>query len=247
MKKTLLIGTAIMALTATAAFASGGGLGLHVGDCNGASALVNNCALNTGSLVLVGSVTPDADSPRMVAEEVVIDISNGGSALSDWWRLDGAGTGGCRNAMTSTEDFTAVDANGNPVYSACVDYWAGSGSGAQAFVYPSPGTGLPGGSGRIALVAASAFEKLLPGGVQSYMFRIQINKTLSLGTGACGGCADPVHLYFNNCKLLQTAGAAGGDVDVSGTGAGQDCTYNGGNAPTSTQKTSWGSIKALYR
>lgn len=246
MKKTLLICTALMAFAASAAFASGGLVGLHVGDCNGVSAASNNCTANVGSVVLVGSVNPTAASPRMVSAEVVLDISNGLLALSDWWRFDGGGAGGCRNALTATEDFTAVDSNGLPIYTACDDYWAGSGSGAVAFIYPSPGLSN-GGSGRIALVASSAFEKNLSAGVPHYLFRVAFNKSLSTGVGACGGCLDPVHIYLNNVKLLQPFGAAGGDADVTGDGTGQDCTYNGGNAPTPTHNSSWGSIKALYR
>jgi parallel beta-helix repeat protein len=245
MKKTLLM-TAIMALVASAAFASGGSLGLHLNDCNGSAVSNNACTGNAGGITLVGTCNPLAASPRMVSTEVVLDLSNGSVGLSDWWRLDGGGLGGCRNALTASEDFTTLDINGAPVYTACDDYWAGTGSGAVAFIYPSPGLSN-GGSGRIALVAASAFEKALTGGVNHYLFRVAINKSASIGAGSCGGCSDPVHIYLNNVKLLQPFGAAGGDVDVTGDGTGQDISYNGGNAPTPTQHSSWGSIKALYR
>jgi hypothetical protein len=80
-----------------------------------------------------------------------------------------------------------------------------------------------------------------------YMARVAITRAVSVGTN-CPGCLDGINFCLNDLKLQQPAGSPGGDTDVEGTAGDQQCvSYNGGTAPTPTQRTTWGSVKALYR
>jgi hypothetical protein len=80
---------------------------------------------------------------------------------------------------------------------------------------------------------------------EASLFHITIGHQSTAGTGACGGCATPTSMYLNDVLIGQEPGV--GDVHSSGDGSGQGCSYNGGNTPTPTKSSSWGSIKALYR
>jgi hypothetical protein len=249
MKKMLLISGALLAVMATSAMANGL-LGLHVNDCNGVSVINNNCATNTGAVVLVASVQPPAAVPQFQAVEFVIDCAQAGAGpISAWWNMDpGTGCASRVASLTTSFDFTTLDANGNPVYTACSDPWGGAASGGIGIVLPSTGTGIGPASARITGVGAIAGQSpLLAGPTEYYMMFVKINKAGQLSSAAtCGGCLTATNIVLNNIKLIQPAGV--GDTNVSGDGsARQQCSYNGGNTPTEAKKTSWGSIKALYR
>jgi hypothetical protein len=247
MKKMLLISGALLAVMATSAMANGL-LGLHIGDCTGVSVINNNCATNAGIITLCSSVTPTAAVPQFVAMEFVLDIGQAGAGpLSSWWDI---GTPGCRNgAMSSAADFSFVPDPNTGVfqYVACSDPWGRiAASGGSSIVLPSGGTvPNPAASARITGVYAIGAPNPLAASTEYYGFFIKISKAGQLTT-PCTGCATPTNIVLNNIRLIQPAGV--GDFDYSGDGtARQQCSYNGGNQPTEAKKTSWGSIKALYR
>jgi hypothetical protein len=235
MKKLLLITGALVALTASSAFAAGQ-IHLAFGDCGsfGTSALNNTCT-NAGAVSIFGSVVPPGPINQFVAMEGIVDASQSG-VLSDWWRGDAAG---CRNGkMSGSFNFLALFN--------CTDPWAGAALGSLFVIYPGTGSTLiPANSERFDIYCAVGTETPIDNTQEYYMFNISIAKSGTVG--GCAGCNTPTSLYFNDLVLGQTAGAPGGNSDLSGDGAGQSCGYNGGNQPTPTSSKSWGSIKALYR
>ena len=170
--------------------------------------------------------------------EGIVDIAQANATLSPWWQ---AQSGGCRDGrITGNFDFT-----GGPF--SCFDFFSGLATGSLFYIYPGTGSTLsPAGSARIDIYCSLAENQAAPidNTTEYYMFKITISK---LGTvGGCAGCADPTSLFFNDLLLGQPP-ADQLNLDLSGDGQGQGCSYNGGNTPTPAKNTSWGSIKALYR
>jgi hypothetical protein len=235
MKKLLLITGALVALTASSAFAAGQ---IHLAntDCGafGTATLVNNCN-NTGLLTIVGSVVPPSTLDQFVAMEGIVDASQA-STLSDWWRGDAAG---CRNGrMSGSFDFLSLFN--------CTDPWGGAALGSLFIIYPGTGSTLiPANSERFDIYCAIGTEDVIDPSQEYYMFKIQIQKAATVG--GCAGCNTPTSLYFNDLVLGRTAGAPGGNADLSGDGSGQGVGYNGGTLGTPTSTKSWGAIKSLYR
>jgi hypothetical protein len=237
MKKLLLISGALLALCASSAFAAGQ-IHLAIGDCGGAGTISNTCLNNSGNNILVISMVSPIPSTQVIGFEAIVDIAQGG-ALSDWWRFDAAG---CRNGrLSSNSDFSIA-------ITVCADPFASAGIGGQGISYPGVGSGLvPANSERVDVYAAvdATTPMSIDNVTEASLFHIVIGHQASTGTGSCGGCATPTSLYLNDVLIGQEPGV--GDVHSSGDGSGQGCSYNGGNTPTPTKSSSWGSIKALYR
>jgi hypothetical protein len=239
MKKALLLAGALLALTATVAAAQG--IDLSLNDCGLAGALnapVNPCNSNTGlALAMVGSVMPPpAGVPHMIGMEAVLDGQTSQPVLSPWWDL-----GGCRAAAFTAPsgDFTAGPFN-------CADYWAG-----QALTVGGidPTHSQP-NRFRIKLAfALPGLESPMAGGSEYYMFKVNITKTKTTGTGSCGGCSDACSIVLNEIKLVEPTGV--GDFRIFNPLYGQIIGYNGGIANglgvTPTANRTWGQVKALYR
>jgi hypothetical protein len=84
-----------------------------------------------------------------------------------------------------------------------------------------------------------------------YAFLVTLSNNKSVGTGSCAGCMDGACIVLNEMRLGQPAPTP--DVILT-SGPQQYVTYRGGAAPaypcpqsTPTRRTSWGSVKALYR
>jgi hypothetical protein len=157
--------------------------------------------------------------------------------------------GGCTGrygALRSGYDFSGVDAiTGNPIYTQCGDFWAGAASGGIGYITPSNSPGLPDGSGKIGLVCAMSLPKAIDDVTEYYMYQIYLYRTSSTGT-TCPGCLDGVTFCANDLRLEQPSGSPGGDTWLGVNPGDQRCvTYNGGITPT--HRTTWGSVKALYR
>jgi hypothetical protein len=235
MKKLLLITGALLALTASLASANGQ-IHLALNDCGGAATLTNACTANTGSLILVGSFTSDQASSQVIAVESIVDVAQGGT-LSDWWRVDPAG---CRaGKITASFAFPTT---------VCNDLFAGAALGGLGILYPGTGSGLvPANSERIDIYCAvdATTPLTIDTGTENTIFNMAIARAGTLGSGACGGCNAPTSMYLNDVAVGQEPGFP--TFHESGDGSGQGCSYNGGNTPTPTKSSSWGSIKALYR
>ena len=235
MKKLLLISGVLLAFTASLASANGQ-IHLAVGDCGGPSTLSNPCNQNSGSFVLLGSFVSDFASNQVIGVESIVDVAQA-STLSAWWRTDAAG---CRAGRISS-DFSLGS-------SACFDLFAGAASGGQGVSYPgTASTLIPANSERFDIFCAvdAATPLTIDTSTENAIFHFNISRIGTLGPTACGGCAVPTNICLNDVLVAQEPGH--GDVHESGDGNGQCVSYNGGNTPTPTKSSSWGSIKTLYR
>jgi hypothetical protein len=235
MKKLLLISGVLLAFCASSAMANGQ-IHLAVNDCGGAAAINNACTTNSGSFILVGSFVSDQASSQVIAIESIVDLAQAG-AVSDWWRVDPAG---CRaGKITASFAFPTT---------VCNDLFAGAALGGLGILYPGTGSGLiPTNSERIDIYCAvdATTPLTIDTATENTIFNMAIARAGTLGGAACGGCGTGTALYLNDVAVGQEPGSP--TFHDSGDGNGQSCSYNGGNTPTPTKSSSWGSIKALYR
>jgi hypothetical protein len=254
MKKALLITGALVALTASQAFAVGG-INLSWTDCglSGQATRTFACNVNTGSDVLVGSfsgVSCGLDS--LNGQEAIVDLQFSGAATPAWWAFTGTN---CRSTGASVSfDFTSMFT--------CADYWLGGATG--GFVYQIPGPSLLPNTSRLKMVCAIAGAAAGPWNnkLETYSWRATLNHTKTTGTGFCAGCLDGACIVFNSLRMTQNAGAnyPGSPTCIAGGGAKvitnpldrQYVTWqagipNCGNTVTPTKNATWGQVKSLYR
>lgn len=244
MKKVIALSGLLLVLTAS--FASAQGINMALNDCSvgGAVNAPNNpCTSNSGiALSMVGSMVAPPGYDRVVACEGYIDGQTAAATLSPWWTLDG-----CRStAISYAFDFTAGPFN-------CGDFWAGqaSGGGALSPVHTAPNRF------QIKLVCATINENPIEAGTEFYMFKVNILKSKSVGTGNCAGCSEGACLVLNRMVLNQPAGV--GDATITTPIVSTHVTYNGGAVgggpnggsgcpgATPAQNRTWGQVKSLYR
>jgi hypothetical protein len=250
MKKTLLICGALLVFAAPA-FAAGF-INMQWTDCPPGGGVVNvnnTCTTNSGAVgTLVTSFQPPVDLPQFLGCAGVIDLQTNAAPLNPWWHAE---VGGCRASKVSV----SFDFSSGPF--SCIDFWQGQAAGGMDYAVPSPGVAAP--SARIRTIQAVPASGIGPIFVldptaqtpnEYYAFKITISKLLSTGTGACAGCLDKACFVFNSMSLSQPAPVP--DVNLT-TGPAQYATYNNGPGSglcpgaTPTQKSTWGSVKALYR
>ena len=231
----------VFALALLAGSASAQGINLALNDCgvNGATDAPANCTTNTGlAMAMVGSAVAPAGVDRMVACEGYIDAVTSGAFLTNWWQLDA-----CRlSALTFNFDFT-----GGPF--SCNDFWGGlaTGGGGIAPSHPAPNRF------RIYLVCATVAENPIEPGIEHYLFKVNILRAKSVGTGSCPGCNDAACLVLNRLVLNQPDKAIGGDAVLTMPMHANFVTYNSGTVEfgcpgaTPAQNRSWGQVKGLYR
>ena len=247
MKKTLLLGAALLALSASVASAAGINFGWN--DCGGLPASANkNFACTSNTLTggtLIGSFIPPAGTTAITGEEIVIDLQSASAVLPAWWQFKNAGT--CRQtAFTTNADFTGGPAS-------CGDYWAGQAAGGFSAFNPNI---VPGQTNRARVLMVFAVPPALAGPVDDLVeygaFRFNVLGAKTVGTGACAGCLDPVCIVLNEIKLTQPVGV--GNYRLQNAAERNYATWQGGAigvggcpAVVPAQNRTWGSVKSLYR
>ncbi len=236
-RRALLAAIAILPF-ASRAFAQGG-INLSWSDCGsfGQAIRVFSCDSNIGQQVLVASAVPGVDLPQLVGmeSEIIVATGLGDPALSAWWQL---ASGGCRPVAISTSfDFTS---NG----SSCLDPWNGQAQGAMLYEQNYGGANRA----RIRTICALSGTTAVDATDEYDLFHVTITNAKSTGSGACAGCGQMACLLLNSIKLDRPVGV--GDVfltaplfrnfviwqPVAGTCFGDP-----------VRRTTWGSVKSLYR
>ena len=248
MKKTLLLGAALLALSASVASAAGINFGWN--DCGGLPASVNkNFACNSNTLsgaILVGSFVPPAGSTAITGEEIVIDIQSASANLPAWWQFKNAGTCRATGAFSTNADFTSGPFT-------CADYFVGGATGNFTAFNPNI---VPGQTNRARIQILYAVPPTSAGPVDEnleyYAFKLTVLGAKTVGAGACGGCLDPVCLVLNEIKLTQPVGV--GNYRLQTPASRNYATWQGGAiglggcpAVVPAQNRTWGSVKSLYR
>jgi hypothetical protein len=236
------------------------GLNLMWSQCFGEGLGTQNrsfaCASNTGTNVIVGSFVLQNDMSNVIGTEIIMNLASDSPSLPDWWKFRNAGS--CRpNAMAA--NFLA-----NPADVVCVDWTAGlSVGGVGAYcVSTNQCVGAP-SAPDVAIVkmihaVAPTDATFLGGGVEYYDFTLTINNTKTVGTGSCAGCNVPVCIVLNSInvvardnveqRFLSTPTVPGSNF-ITWQGGGSPSTPQGIGCPaaTPTRRTTWGSVKSLYR
>ncbi len=217
-------------------------------DCTDGAAAASDktfaCDSNSGlDVAVVSFIAPEGVTQFMgIAAFFTIRQDPPGS-LVPWWQIKGASA--CRNgAVTVSGDFSG--------YSACdAGSWQSppiGGLGPQSIDYPVPGMTTFG----VVLGVPLAQVVPLQAEVHYYGCRLVISHAKSVGPGSCGGCDRGMCVVLDRIRLDQPA-AAGGSIPI-GVPAGQmllqyqapsiyTCYFLADPAKRST----WGSVKALYR
>lgn len=265
MKKTLLICGVLLAF-AVPAFAQpwSPGVDLHWTDCvlsGGVTDMANTCTANTGTVgAITCSFVPPGLLPLYEANLCLLDLQTSAATLSPWWHME---TGGCPNRVGR------ITTSASWSNTACQDFWQLGATTAILYTTPSPGLLTP-NSARIKAVAGVAEASagpvdnidnttVPPTPLMWYALNVNIAKNGTLPASVCGGCLDGACIVLNEMFLSQPAPVP--DVHLSipsgAPGSANYVTYRGGAAthggqcpgdpPTPTHKTTWGSVKSLYR
>ena len=241
----LIAALATIAGVAPAA-ADQGAIHLGAGDCYAAgsstAALTNSCQSNTGLIKLVASFTPPVMIPQFCGLEAVVNVFSAGTTLSPWWHMESSPSPGCRAGRISVSfDFTSGPGT-------CEDYWAGRAMGGMDYGVNKDGLGP--NSARILMICA--VDETTTGPInpptEYYGFSIVIQRSQSSGVGSCEGCLDKACFALSYITLGQVAPLPEYTITQ---GVQQVVPYNGGGGPNcaiaTTQKSSWGAIKSIFR
>jgi len=253
MKKSLMLCGLLLAVTASMASAAAG-TNLRWSACFGDGGAANRnstCLSNLGNAgLLVGSFELGTDQASASGIEVVIDIATAGPSLPPWWDLYNLGS--CRaNSLSANPTISGTAAN-------CFDWSAGFAAGGIA----AYNVGIAGpNTARVIVgyaVAASHLQGLISA-AEYFGVNLVINNANTTGTGACAGCSVPACIVFNSVKIATPNALV--FQKLSGPTNGTDsnyCTWQGGAgvnsnrgsgcpAATPTHKSTWNSVKSLYR
>jgi hypothetical protein len=245
-----LVLLAALALIALAPGARAAGLSLRWDSCYSDGGVQNKnfaCDTNTGSQTLVGTFTLGADLAQVSGNEIVLDLAFAGPMTPQWWAFRNIGT--CRRASL-TFGLTAAGA--------CVD-WAGGlssgGIGAYNIGNHGPNTAR--------LVAATAVPpdnlQALVAGQEYFSFSLTIDDQKTVGDGSCAGCATPGCLVMHQINVatpslvnnVRLSGPANGTDSDWATWQGRAGVQVGGAvgcpAATPTRRSTWQSVKSMYR
>lgn len=267
MKKLLLFSCALLALSATAAFAQfGGGPGIDLSwkNCvvqdsdNGEPAPVLNVNLNcnnkTQTNKLVGSFKAPRDMAGFFAMDLDVDLQDQNGPLQPYHHYE-SGTGCNASGVALSIDNTASGGCGlfdTP--------WGAAGGGATPFVTAySPGFGGNPAKARLFLSIARASNDafhLVPG-TNYYCFHLTFNNGQAGAVPTCAGCSDKIAIVWNSATMFSNDGSGpdlifGPDGKPMGSSGVSACgTVNGASqatcASTPAKNTTWGQIKTLYR
>ena len=242
MKKTLLITGALLALTASMAFA--GGVNLSWNDCGTFGVIQRNfaCNSNNGANTMIASAITGQQMDQLNGQAGVLDLQTNQAALSAWWLLGAAPN--CRLGSTMSADFNFLS-NLN-----CLDPWVGVAAGGISY---TAGLGGP-NKARIRTVCAIPGSTPINGLDEYYFFKVTFTNAKSTGNGSCAGCTDGACIVLNSIQVTQPAGV--GDFTISSPisrnwihwqiGA---TAIGGAGCPLAVpaQNRTWGSVKSLYR
>jgi opacity protein-like surface antigen len=240
MKKLLLLSSALLVLTASAASAQ---VNLSWNNCLGVgtAAMNKNYACTGAGEVhrLVMSWKNPVAQPQFVSIAAVVDIQTSSPILPDFWRR------GLTECAEGNVDFPGSLAGiGN---ASCINLWSDANTGG-GFDYSS---GF-GGPGRARL--RTTFSRDTPTAtVYGTHYLAGVINLLTAFDDTCPGCQVPGCLVLNSMELLQVAeGDPADDIYVMDHADQRNwVTWQGGDGScvgaTPTQNKTWGSVKSLYR
>lgn len=204
------------------------------------------CNSNIGAHPLFTSFVSPVPMTQLVMMDFTIDVSFQSGVVPSWWLMQSSG--GCR-----VTGYGMIPNNLTGPFT-CADPWMGMGVGA---VRADPDVPSP---GRLRLRSVEGVPSDAPMTVDDvteyYAIETYISNAKTTGTGACAGCPEPACLILVRLGLYQPVGV--GDFiltqPLDNVVVGWQCpAYNGAPGPTCFQcpvpnrRSTWGSVKQLYR
>jgi len=232
------------------------GVNLAWNHCLGEGTGVQNvdfaCNTNTGSRTIVASMILPDDLPKVVGILVHVQITSASPTLPAWWELRGASA--CRTGALN------VNMIPDPANAVCAD-WSGGVAAGGLVGYCStlnptcPGNPPPANG---ALLTASTFVLQdeatdLTAGTEYFLFNIVFNNVKTVGAGSCDGCEIPACIVFNDAGVADLNGLRITLVDPTAPGTNSVAWQGGGGGQTGcpgvtpTRRSTWASVKSLYR
>ena len=247
MSKLAIMGAMLLAMSTATSYAAG--LSLSWTHCEADGPVrdrTSDCVTSLRPVgTMVGSFTVPSDVIAATGLEVVLDLATAGPSLPAWWMTS------CRTpfALNSVIEATALncyDWSSGGAIGGVSGYLVGLYSPSSArilagFAVPQPGIDL---------------SAIPPVGTEYFAFNVVLSSSRSSGAGLCAGCSTPACIMFNSLKVvagLSTAAiltypqhpASNVVTWQGGAGAVWPLSYSCEYTPT--LKSTWGSVKALYR
>jgi hypothetical protein len=236
------------------------GLNLAWNHCLGEGTGVQNvtfaCNTNTGLHAMTGSFVLGHDLGAVIGAEVVLDLASASPTLPAWWSFLNAGT--CRQtSMAASFIPNATDV-------VCQDWSAGLAVGGLASWCTIAGECVDHPTtpnvARVKVISAVPQENAndLAAGVEYFDFNLAINNEKTVGAGSCAGCETPVCIVLNSIRVVPK-GDVGSRTLTTPTAPGTNfVTWQGGGVPvvggvtgcpavTAARRSTWGTVKSLYR
>jgi len=249
MKKILTLSAALM-LFASIAMAQG--VGLYIGtDCNSAApqTATTTCTSNSGTAVstfgtcvIPNGVTKSA----FVGSIAIVDVQTALATIPDWWRGDA-----CRGSS-----FTLATDGGIGGSTCAATLWdtaAPAGNNIAAQFAPAGNTARERFALGAVLYPDQTYDLTGDGSTELAVFKFNVLKQKTTGTGSCAGCAQGACIVLNEIQLQGQNDASEADyVRMTQPIAGHNYIVFQSGAPTCagstpTQNRTWGAVKALYR
>jgi len=231
------------------------GVNLAWNHCLGEGTGVQNldfaCDTNTGSRTIVASMILPSDLPQATGILVHVRFTSASATLPAWWELRGSSS--CRTGALN------VNMIADPANAVCADWSDGTAAGGQvgycSTVNPTCGVPPPANG---AVLTASTFvsldvPKALTAGTEYFLFNFVINNLKTVGPGSCAGCEIPVCIVFNDAYVDDVSGLKFILVDPTAPGTNSVAWQGGGGGATGcpgvtpTRRSTWASVKSLYR
>ena len=253
------VGALLLALLPPAEAHAAPGINLMWNRCFGEGSGVQNvsfaCNTNAGSRAMVGSFALTRPMPNVIGTEIIVQLASESPALPEWWRFRNAGY--CRlNSLSA--NFVL-----NPLDVVCVD-WAQSFAVGGLGAYCTADFGCPQfEAANVALIKAinavpQADAMDLLGGVEYFDFNLLINNVKTVGTGNCAGCSTPVCSVLNSIRVVDRGDVSARQITTPSAPGSNFVTWQGGGVPvvggvsgcpaaTPVKRSTWGSVKSLYR
>jgi hypothetical protein len=247
MKKTLLMCGVLLAFAAPAFAVTPNTIELSWSDCtNGVyqTNVANTCTANTGSVgTMVAAFVPPVQLDSLVALLALVDLQTSTPGVLDpWWHMDATGCGNRKGKVSPNTVFGI----------SCSDNSGGAGTAFLVYlpnILPAP---LNGARIKAGYSVVHDAAMIVTPDQLYYLVNIVFSKGGTLPAAQCPGCLDGACFVINQVNLSEPAPIP--DFIINAGGLQNWVTYNGGagpNAPcpqsTPNRKSTWGSVKSLYR
>jgi len=242
MRKALMMAGLLVVFTAN--IVSAQSVDLNWNECSSGTLDATNktiaCTSNTGLQNLIGSFYAGPGVTNLENIEVIIDYQVAGGVLPCWWDFR---TGATRFSALTVLGLDPGDPNtGEPLFKCPNNYFLDN----AAFVVGGMAA-LGGDRGRLgAAIAIPSGLGSAPAAGEQYGCGFRISNAL---TTTCAGCAQAAVFVLNRI----TMGMGGGQPSVElSSPQNNNCNFWGGGTGLNcgtvpTRKSTWGSLKALYR